>query len=110
MGASGEQLPSTDNVAVKMIERDNRRQAALHGYTAIRRYTLENSAHHKRAEMLVRVNCLNDGSKQFQTISAVGGVQRGATCSGGSLKVNAKHPFPACGSGRALLHKTTHLK
>jgi hypothetical protein len=73
----GQQLPSADDVVAKMIERDNQRQAALHGYTGVRRYVLENSRHHKRAEMLVRVTSLADGSKQFQTVLATGwGVAR----------------------------------
>jgi hypothetical protein len=50
----------------------DRTQAALTGYTAVRRYVLENQRHHKRAEMLVRMTCLRDGSKQFDTISATG--------------------------------------
>jgi hypothetical protein len=69
---SGQQLPSANDVVAQMIERDNQRQAALHGYTAARRYVLENSRHHKRAEMLVRVECRDNGSKQFQTVSATG--------------------------------------
>ena len=69
---SGQQLPSADEVVAKMIEHDNQRQAALHGYTAARRYVLENSRHHKRAEMLVTVKCLENGSKQFETVSAAG--------------------------------------
>jgi len=69
---SGQQLPSANDVVAKMIERDNQRQAALHGYTAARRYVLENSRHHKRAEMLVTVKCLDNGSKQFQTVSETG--------------------------------------
>ena len=69
---SGQQFPSANEIVAKMIERDNQRQAALHGYTAARRYILENSRHHKRAEMLVMVRCLGDGSKEFQTISAAG--------------------------------------
>jgi MucB/RseB N-terminal domain len=69
---SGQQLPSANEVVAKMIEHDNQRQAALHGYTAARRYVLENSRHHKRAEMLVTVRCLDNGSKQFQTVSATG--------------------------------------
>lgn len=69
---SGQQLPSVNEIVAKMVERDNQRQAALHGYTAARRYILENSRHHKRAEMLVMVTCLGNGSKQFQTISAAG--------------------------------------
>jgi hypothetical protein len=73
----GQPLPSANNVVAKMIGRDNQRQAALHGYTGVRRYVLENSRHHKRAEMLVTVKCLDDGSKQFQTVSATGwGVAR----------------------------------
>jgi len=68
----GQQLPSADDVVAKMMEHDNQRQAALHGYTATRRYVLENSRHHKRAEMLVTVTCLDNGSKQFQTVSATG--------------------------------------
>ena len=68
----GQQLPSADDVVAKMMERDSRRQAALHGYTATRRYVLENSRHHKRAEMLVNVTCLDNGLKQFQTVSATG--------------------------------------
>ena len=69
---SGQQLPSANEVVAKMIERDNQRQAELHGYTAARRYVLENSRHHKRAEMLVTIRCLENGSKQFQTVSATG--------------------------------------
>ena len=69
---SGQQLPSANEVVAKMMEHDNQRQAALHGYTATRRYVLENSRHHKRAEMLVTVKCLDNGSKQFQTVSATG--------------------------------------
>jgi negative regulator of sigma E activity len=69
---SSQQLPSIDDVVAQMIERDNQRQAAFHGYTATRRYVLENSRHHKRAEMLVTVKCLDNGSKQFQTVSASG--------------------------------------
>jgi hypothetical protein len=69
---AGQQLPPAEHVVAKMIERDSQRQAALRGYTAARRYVLENSRHHKRAEMLVTVECLEDGSKQFQTLSATG--------------------------------------
>jgi hypothetical protein len=68
----GQQPPSADDVVAKMMERDNQRQAASHGYTATRRYVLENSRHHKRAEMLVTVTCLDNGSKQFQAVSATG--------------------------------------
>jgi hypothetical protein len=69
---SNQQLPSVNNVVAKMVERDNQRQAALQGYTAVRRYVLENLHHHKRAEMLVKMECLDNGSKQFETVSATG--------------------------------------
>jgi hypothetical protein len=65
-------LPTADEVVAKMMARDNERQAALYGYTASRRYVLENQRHQKRAEMLVRMTCLRDGSKQFETISETG--------------------------------------
>jgi len=68
----GQQLPSANDVVAELLERDNQRQAALHGYTGLRRYVLENPRHHKRAEMLVTVTCLDDGSKQFRTVSATG--------------------------------------
>lgn len=68
----GQQLPRADQVIAKMREGDEQRQAALHGYTAVRRYVLDNRRHHKRAEMLVQMRCLEDGSKQFKTISASG--------------------------------------
>jgi hypothetical protein len=68
----GQQLPSVDDVVAKMMERDNQRKAALHGYEAVRHYVLENPRHHKRAEMLVRIKCLEDGSKEFETVSASG--------------------------------------
>jgi hypothetical protein len=69
---SSSQLPTGDAVVARMMARDNERQATLHGYTASRRYVLENQRHHKRAEMLVRMTCLGDGSKQFETISETG--------------------------------------
>lgn len=65
-------LPTGDEVVARMMARDNERQAALYGYTAARRYVLVNQRHHKRAEMLVRVICLPDGSKRFETISETG--------------------------------------
>ncbi len=71
-GSSAGQLPTTDEVVAKMMARDDERQATLHGYTALRRYVLENQRFHKRAEMVVRITCLQNGSKQFDTISEAG--------------------------------------
>jgi hypothetical protein len=65
-------LPSANEVVARMMARDGQRQSALHGYTAMRRYVLENKNHHKRAEMQVRLTCLADGSKQFEIVSADG--------------------------------------
>jgi len=65
-------LPSTDEIVSRMMERESQRQAALRSYSGFRRYVLENERHHKRAEMLVRMNCLDDGSKEFHTVSENG--------------------------------------
>lgn len=65
-------LPSADDVVARMMERDGLRHAALRGYTSTRRYVLENPHRHKRAEMLVSMECLEDGDKRFQTIYATG--------------------------------------
>src|SRR3954454_10100176 len=70
--ACSQELPTADHVIAKMMDRDAKRQSALRGYTAVQRYTLENDRHHKRAEMLVRMTCIEDGSKQFETVSASG--------------------------------------
>ncbi|HTA43751.1 MAG TPA: outer membrane lipoprotein-sorting protein [Bryobacteraceae bacterium] len=68
----GTPLPVADEVVSRMLQRDNERQAALEGYTAMRRYVLENRDFHKRAEMLVRLTCGKDGSKQFEIVSSSG--------------------------------------
>ena len=65
-------LPAVDAVVAQMMAHDRERLAALHGYTAVRRYVLENLNHHKRAEMLVRMICREDGSKQFEIVSTDG--------------------------------------
>jgi hypothetical protein len=75
-------VPTADEIVARMLAHDGERQAALHGYTASRRYVLENRNHHKRAEMLVRMTCREDGSKQFEVVSEDG--WGGAT----------KHVFP----------------
>ena len=64
--------PTTDDVVAAMMSRDAERTAALHGYTAMRRYELENRGRHKRAEMLVRVTSHEDGSRTFETVSESG--------------------------------------
>ena len=69
---STQPLPTADEVVARMIARDSQRQSALYGYTGTRRYVLENKRLHKRAEMLVHITCMKDGSKQFETISESG--------------------------------------
>jgi len=59
-------------VVSRMMVREAERQAIFRGYTASRRYLLENSRFHKRAEMLVRSTCREDGSKQFEVVSSTG--------------------------------------
>jgi hypothetical protein len=66
------QAPSAGDVVAKMIDRDRERQATLEGYTARRLYVLENERYHKRAEMLVRMKCVKDGSKEFEIVSSAG--------------------------------------
>jgi hypothetical protein len=66
------QAPSADQVVSRMMERDRERQAGLDGYTARRRYVLENPRRHKRAEMLVHMKCRRDGSKEFEIVSSDG--------------------------------------
>ena len=66
------QLPTAGDVVAKMMALDNKRQTTFHGYTAYRRYVLDNQRFHKRAEMVIRITCLQDGSKQFETISGTG--------------------------------------
>jgi hypothetical protein len=69
---SGPAPLTADEVVSRMIARDNERQGTLRGYTATRRYTLENQSHHKRAEMVVQMTCLEDSSKQFKTVGETG--------------------------------------
>ena len=69
---SAPQLASADDVVAKMMERDHDRQATLAGYRADRRYSLRNERYHKHAEMVVRMTCSKDGSKQFDMVSSAG--------------------------------------
>lgn len=68
----GDPAPSADVVMTRLLEHERQRDAAFPGYVAARRYVLTNSRHRKRAEMLVRVSCLDNGSKTFETVSENG--------------------------------------
>ena len=65
-------LPSADTVVAKMVQHDDERRGALHEYTGVRRYVLENPKHHKQAEMMVRMAYNKDGSKEFEVVSSTG--------------------------------------
>jgi hypothetical protein len=65
-------LPSADEVVTKMVQHDDERRATFQGYTGFRRYVLENSKHHKEAEMVVRMVYHKDGSKEFEVESSTG--------------------------------------
>ena len=65
-------VPAAGEIVARMLAHDGERQAALHGYTGYRRYILDNRNHHKQAEMLVRMTCREDGSKQFEVVSVSG--------------------------------------
>ena len=64
---TGEPLPSADDVVARMLQGDVERRSELTGYTALRHYVAVNKD--RRAEMLVRVDCSSDGSKQFTILS-----------------------------------------
>jgi Outer membrane lipoprotein-sorting protein len=64
--------PSADQVVAKMFIRDGLRESASGGYTGHREYVLDNLLFHKRAQMVVSVNCDQSGTKHFQVISEDG--------------------------------------
>jgi len=63
-------LPSAEDIVAKMMQFDAQRQSELTGYTATRRYVAVNKK--RRAEMLVRVSCDSNGTKQFSVVSEEG--------------------------------------
>lgn len=63
-------LPSADDVVAKMLRGDVERRSELTGYTALRRYVAVNND--RWAEMVARLDCSPDGTKQFTVISEEG--------------------------------------
>ncbi len=67
-------IPSTiqtaSDVIAHLMERDAERQAALSGYTATRRYTLDNK--HRHASMVVHLTVDPDGYKRFAIVDESG--------------------------------------
>ncbi|MBV8831127.1 MAG: hypothetical protein JO108_18075 [Acidobacteriaceae bacterium] len=69
---SSQALPTADEIVARMMEHDSQRKTVLYRYSGLRRYVLENHRYKKHAEMLVRMDALEDGSKEFDTLSASG--------------------------------------
>jgi len=65
-----ESLPTANEIAERMLRHDAERQSVLHGYTAIRKYTVENKS--RKASMSVRATVLADGSKRFDVLDESG--------------------------------------
>jgi len=64
--------PGVGEVISTMLQQEANRRTAFEGYSGIRTYVLENEAHHKRAEMTVRIACHRDGTKEFEVLSSTG--------------------------------------
>lgn len=68
----GQAPPTADEIVANMLARDRIREWASGGYSGSREYLLENNLFHKRAEMIVRVNCDSNGVKHFDVVSEDG--------------------------------------
>jgi hypothetical protein len=63
-------IPSASDVIAHLMERDAERQAALAGYTSMRRYILDNKSRH--ASMTVHVTVNPEGIKTFTIVDESG--------------------------------------
>jgi hypothetical protein len=72
VASENEPFPNADTVVARMLAQDAQRQTLAAGYRGMRRYVLENERMHKRAEMLVRVECDANGTKHFEVIDRTG--------------------------------------
>jgi hypothetical protein len=63
---------TVEDVVSRMVKADEKRIAEFPGYTAKRRYSLENKRVNKRAEILVQVTCTSAGSRTFAVLSESG--------------------------------------
>ena len=63
---------TAEDVVNRMVQADEKRLSEFQGYTATRRYSLENKRVNKRAEIMVRVTCTNTGSRSFAVVSESG--------------------------------------
>src|SRR6201995_2570042 len=95
---TNDQPPSADDVVAKMLRGNEERRSELMGYTALRRYVAVNKD--RRAEMVVRVDCTPDGTKQFTTVSEEGSssIRKHAFYKMLSEESEASRPEPRDGS------------
>jgi hypothetical protein len=63
---------TVDEVVSRMVQADDKRISEFQGYTAKRRYYIENKRVNKRAEIMVQVTCASNGSRSFAVISESG--------------------------------------
>jgi hypothetical protein len=63
-------LPSVGDVIANMVKFDAVRQSEMTGYMAVRHYTAVTNK--RKAEMLVRIVCASDGTKQFSVLTEEG--------------------------------------
>jgi len=63
---------TAEDVVSRMVQADAKRLSEFQGYTATRRYSLENKRVNKRAEMMVRVTCTSTGARSFAVVSESG--------------------------------------
>jgi len=68
--ASETTTPSASDVIAYLMERDSERQASLAGYSATRRYTLDNKSRH--ASMVVHLTVDPNGYKRFAIVDESG--------------------------------------
>ena len=67
-----DRLPTAEEIISRMSALDLQRQSSIEGYAGMRRYVLENRSMQKRAEILVRVEGDQDGTKHFEVVSEDG--------------------------------------
>jgi hypothetical protein len=72
VASQSDALPSAETVIERMLAQDAQRQTLAAGYRGMRRYVLENDRMKKHAEMIVRVECDENGTKHFEVIDETG--------------------------------------
>ena len=63
---------TAEEVVNRMVQADAKRLSEFQGYTATRRYSLENKRVNKSAEITVRVTCTSTGARSFAVVSESG--------------------------------------